>query len=351
MSGNSIPEYQGPVFVPKSQPVSKMIRGAGAQFDKFTRLSSSESGYSEDLNMSPRKLLEQGDIKFKAMEDTLSQDMSKLQLKSPWNPLPSQLYSYQWEMPSLWRGSIVDTTKQVTMDETPLPPLTSIKLPLKTFPTKQHSNSSTDKFYEDWLKLKIQQKAVETPPILPPQISFSDLPKRLHISNIPFRFREPHIFYIFSQFGEVTDAEIIYNDKGSKGFGFVTLAKAKDADKAQMSLHGSTVEGRVIEVNLATPKMVPSSRSRPIPCPVPTSWEFQQASHPSLLPTNSFSPSYSTTTFPPSYTTTTLLEAQTRLAEAQLAVLQMQQKMLHSQYRVEKAEDHVDWSRKGEGSW
>merc|ERR1719427_50785 len=88
-----------------------------------------------------------------------------------------------------------------------------------------------------------------------------------------------------------------------------------------------------IRNQLATPKMVPSSRSRPIPCPVPTSWEFQQASHPSLLPTNSFSPSYSTTTFPPSYTTTTLLEAQTRLAEAQLAVLQMQQKMLHPQYR------------------
>merc|ERR1719508_347669 len=223
------------------------------------------------------------------------------------------------------------------MKEISPPPLAGIKLPLETFPTKQHSSSSTDKFCEDWLKLKLQQRPVETPPSLPPQVS-SDLPKRLHISNIPFRFREPHIFYMFSHFGEVTDAEIIYNDKGSKGFGFVTLSKGKDADKAQIGLHGSTVEGRVIEVNLATPKMVPSSRSRPIPCPVPTSWEFQQASHPSLLPTNSFSPSYSTTTFPPSYTTTTLLEAQTRLAEAQLAVLQMQQKMLHSQYRVEKAE-------------
>merc|ERR1719508_108659 len=220
------------------------------------------------------------------------------------------------------------------MKEISPPPLAGIKLPLETFPTKQHSSSSTDKFCEDWLKLKLQQRPVETPPSMPPQVS-SDLPKRLHISNIPFRFREPHIFYMFSHFGEVTDAEIIYNDKGSKGFGFVTLSKGKDADKAQKGLHGSTVEGRVIEVNLATPKMVPSSRSRPISCSLPATWQFQQASHPSLLPTNTFPPSYSTT----------LLEAQTRLAEAQLAVLQMQQKMLHSQYGVDKSEevDDVDW--------
>merc|ERR1719347_2044104 len=100
-------------------------------------------------------------------------------------------------------------------------------------------------------------------------ISSPEVPKRLHVSNIPFRFREPHLLYMFEKFGEVTDVEIIYNDKGSKGFGFVTLAKGSDADRARLVLHGSTVEGRIIEVNLATPKITPVNRPS---CSQPTMW-------------------------------------------------------------------------------
>merc|ERR1719397_1920425 len=61
--------------------------------------------------------------------------------------------------------------------------------------------------------------------------SESDLPKRLHVSNIPFRFREPNLAALFIRFGEVTESEIIYNDRGSKGFGFVTMARSEDADQ------------------------------------------------------------------------------------------------------------------------
>merc|ERR1712098_701842 len=74
---------------------------------------------------------------------------------------------------------------------------------------------------------------------------------------------------MFEKFGEVTDVEIIYNDKGSKGFGFVTMAKGSDADKARLVLHGGTVEGRIIEVNLATPKITPVNRPS---CSQPTMW-------------------------------------------------------------------------------
>jgi len=80
------------------------------------------------------------------------------------------------------------------------------------------------------------------------------IPRRLHVSNIPFRYREHNLIMLFGQFGNVVDAEIIYNDKGSKGFGFITMARNQDADVARLSLHGSIVEGRIIEVNLATPK-------------------------------------------------------------------------------------------------
>ena len=42
--------------------------------------------------------------------------------------------------------------------------------------------------------------------------------------------------------------EIIFNERGSKGFGFVTFAKGAEADSARDELHGNIVEGRKIEV-------------------------------------------------------------------------------------------------------
>ena len=39
----------------------------------------------------------------------------------------------------------------------------------------------------------------------------------------------PLLIVLFGQFGKVEDAEIIYNDKGSKGFGFITMARNQDA--------------------------------------------------------------------------------------------------------------------------
>ena len=42
--------------------------------------------------------------------------------------------------------------------------------------------------------------------------------------------------------------EIIFNERGSKGFGFVTFANSSDADRAREQLHATVVEGRKIEV-------------------------------------------------------------------------------------------------------
>lgn len=72
--------------------------------------------------------------------------------------------------------------------------------------------------------------------------------KRLHVSNIPFRFREADLRTLLGQFGPILDVEIIFNERGSKGFGFVTFANANDAEMARAKLNGSTIEGRKIEV-------------------------------------------------------------------------------------------------------
>ena len=59
---------------------------------------------------------------------------------------------------------------------------------------------------------------------------------------------------LFSKFGPVLDAEIIFNSRGSKGFGFVTMARREDGWVALDRLHNSKVDGRIIDINLAHPK-------------------------------------------------------------------------------------------------
>lgn len=86
-------------------------------------------------------------------------------------------------------------------------------------------------------------------------------PKRLHVSNIPFRFRDPDLRQMFGQFGKILDVEIIFNERGSKGFGFVTFEHCVDADRAKEKLHGTVVEGRKIEVNNATAHVMTTKKT------------------------------------------------------------------------------------------
>ncbi|OCT61448.1 hypothetical protein XELAEV_18047471mg [Xenopus laevis] len=68
-------------------------------------------------------------------------------------------------------------------------------------------------------------------------------PKRLHVSNIPFRFRDPDLRQMFG------------------GFGFVTFENSADADRAREKLHGTVVEGRKIEVNNATARVMTNKKT------------------------------------------------------------------------------------------
>jgi len=152
-------------------------------------------------------------------------------------------------------------------------------------------------------------------------------PKRLHVSNIPFRFREFDLYKLFGKYGTVTDAEIIYNDKGSKGFGFVTMSKGKEADFARLLLDGWSIGGRVIEVNLATPKITPGKRpsvpgvsvSRPSDAIVNSSSLIE-------LPIGDHS-SYD------------MLVAQTKLAQAQVEVLKLRQRSMRKYFDQVSSED------------
>uniref|UniRef100_A0A8R1DPR8 RRM domain-containing protein n=1 Tax=Caenorhabditis japonica TaxID=281687 RepID=A0A8R1DPR8_CAEJA len=81
--------------------------------------------------------------------------------------------------------------------------------------------------------------------------SFTD--NRIYVSNIPFSFREQDLAAMFFAYGRVLSVEIVTNDRGSKGFGFVTLDSIESCEKARAALHESHVQGRIIEVRRATP--------------------------------------------------------------------------------------------------
>ncbi|XP_037045088.1 RNA binding protein fox-1 homolog 3-like isoform X16 [Bradysia coprophila] len=49
-----------------------------------------------------------------------------------------------------------------------------------------------------------------------PSSDSKNQPKRLHVSNIPFRFRDPDLRSMFGQYGTILDVEIIFNERGSK---------------------------------------------------------------------------------------------------------------------------------------
>ena len=63
------------------------------------------------------------------------------------------------------------------------------------------------------------------------------------------------------KFGTILDVEIIFNERGSKGFGFVTFANSSDADRAREQLQATVVEGRKIEVS--NPRLVTCESFKP----------------------------------------------------------------------------------------
>lgn len=76
---------------------------------------------------------------------------------------------------------------------------------------------------------------------------------RLFVGNLPWSVTSQSLKELFEKFGEVTDAVVI-TDRAtgrSRGFGFVTFAKAEDATKAKDEMNNKEVDGRAIVVSVA----------------------------------------------------------------------------------------------------
>ena len=79
---------------------------------------------------------------------------------------------------------------------------------------------------------------------------------KLYVGNLAYSVRDESLQHAFSEFGSVQSAKVMMDrDSGrSKGFGFVEMGTAEEAQAAIRALHGQPLEGRDLTVNLARPK-------------------------------------------------------------------------------------------------
>jgi len=79
-----------------------------------------------------------------------------------------------------------------------------------------------------------------------------DQPLRIHVGNIPFLWTIDDLCKQFLVFGPIKDPEIVMNERGSKGFGFITFLRHSDGINAIRVKNGSIADGRKITVALAS---------------------------------------------------------------------------------------------------
>ena len=79
---------------------------------------------------------------------------------------------------------------------------------------------------------------------------------KLYVGNLSFNTTENDLQDAFAPFGTVTEANLMMDRMTgrARGFGFVTMSTAEEAQKAIEAMNGKDVDGRALTVNLARPR-------------------------------------------------------------------------------------------------
>lgn len=78
---------------------------------------------------------------------------------------------------------------------------------------------------------------------------------KLYVGNLSYSVRDDDLQQKFGEFGDVQSAKVMMDrDSGrSKGFGFVEMGSADQAESAIRGMNGQNVDGRDMVVNIARP--------------------------------------------------------------------------------------------------
>ena len=79
---------------------------------------------------------------------------------------------------------------------------------------------------------------------------------KLFVGNLSFNTTENDLQDAFAAFGTVTETNLMMDRMTNRprGFGFVTMSSAEEAQKAIDGLNGKELDGRALTVNVARPR-------------------------------------------------------------------------------------------------
>jgi RNA recognition motif-containing protein len=79
---------------------------------------------------------------------------------------------------------------------------------------------------------------------------------KLFVGNLSFNTTENDLNDAFAAFGTVTEANLMMDRMSGRprGFGFVTMSSAAEAQAAIDGLNGKELDGRALTVNVAKPR-------------------------------------------------------------------------------------------------
>jgi RNA recognition motif-containing protein len=86
----------------------------------------------------------------------------------------------------------------------------------------------------------------------------------MYVSNLSFHTNEEALRTLFAAFGVVKSAKIITDRESgqSRGFGFVEMDVAAEAEAAMKNLNNKDIEGRALSVSVAREKAPRSDNKR-----------------------------------------------------------------------------------------
>ncbi len=78
---------------------------------------------------------------------------------------------------------------------------------------------------------------------------------KLYVGNLSYSVRDHDLEQEFAPYGNVQSAKVIMDrdTQRSKGFAFVEMSSASEAEAAIQELHGKSLSGRDMTVNIARP--------------------------------------------------------------------------------------------------
>jgi RNA recognition motif-containing protein len=79
---------------------------------------------------------------------------------------------------------------------------------------------------------------------------------KLYVGNLSFNTTENDLKDAFAAHGSVLEAKLMTDRETgrARGFGFVTMSTADEAQNAIAQLNGASIDGRALTVNVAKPR-------------------------------------------------------------------------------------------------